>query len=207
MTTMKRFTTAFAMLALAALPVAGQQMHKGPAGQQGGMTGQDMMQMCHAMMGGGGMGGHAMMGDSSTMMGGGAMDGHAMMGGSGAMTGGGMMGMMQGMGTSPAALLGASERLSLTSEQIALLESMAETTRGAHQEHMQAAMAAHQKAGEALNADTPDLEVYERSLQEAAGHMVQAHVAMTRGSLSAQAVLTPEQRAALKDGGHAQHHR
>lgn len=208
MTTMKRLTTAFAMLAFAALPVAGQQMHKGAAGHQGGMMGQDMMQMCHAMMGGaGGMGGHAMMGDSSTMMGGGAMAGHAMMGASGAMTGSGTMGMMQGMGTSPAALLGASERLSLSAEQKAVLESLAETMREAHQEHMQAAMAAHQKAAEALKADTPDLDAYERSLQEAAGHMVQAHVAMTRGSLSAQAVLTQEQRAALKDGGHAQHHR
>jgi hypothetical protein len=214
---MKRFTTAFAMLALAALPVAGQQMQMGPAGQKGGMMGQDMMQMCHAMMGeGGGMGGHAMMGGSDAMMG-----------------GGGMKGMMQGMGPSPAAVLGAAERLELTLEQQSLLGSLAETTREAHQDHMQAVMVAHQKAAEALKTDAPDLDAYERSLQEAAGHMVQAHVAMTRGSLSAQAVLTQEQRAELKDGmalmgsmmcgmmgegammngqpgedgGHAQHHR
>ena len=205
MTTMKRFTTAFAVLALAALPVAGQQMHMGAPGHQGGMMGQDMMQMCHAMMGeGGGMGGHAMMGGAGAMMGGGgAMGGHAMMSGAGAMAGGTMMGMMQemqGMGTSPSALLAASERLSLTPEQMALLESMAEAMREAHQEHMQAVMAAHQKAAEALKGDTPDLDAYERGLQEAPGHMVQAHVAMTKGSLSAQAVLTQEQRAELKDG-------
>lgn len=204
MTTMTRFTTTFAMLAFAAAPVAGQQMKMGALGQQGGMMDKDMMQMCHAMMGeGGGMAGHAMMDKDA------GMEGHAMMGGSGAMTGqsmmggGGMMEMMQGMqamGTNPAALLGASERLSLTPEQTALLKSMAETTREAHQGHMQAVMAAHQKAAEALKADTPDLKAYERYLQEAAGHMVQAHVAMTTGSLDAQAVLTQEQQAKLKDG-------
>ena len=198
--TMKRWTMVLTLLALAASPVAGQQMQMGAPGQHGAMKDQATMQMCHAMMGGGGMGGHAMMGDSA------AMQGHAMMGGEG-------MGMMQGMGPSPAALLGAGERLQLTPEQKAQLQGLAKTADEDHRTHMQAAMAAHQRAAEALASESPDLAAYERDLQEAAGHMVQAHVAMTRASLDARAALTPAQRTELmgaqpgEPGGHAQHHR
>ncbi|MHB1192841.1 MAG: Spy/CpxP family protein refolding chaperone [Longimicrobiales bacterium] len=201
--TMKRWTTALAMLALAAGPVAGQQMRMGAPGQHGAMKDQATMQMCHAMMG-----------DSA------AMQGHSMMGGE-------MTGMMQGMGSGPAAILSAAERLQLTPEQKAQLQGLAKTADENHRTHMQAVMAAHQRAADALAADSPDLEAYERDLQEAAGHMVQAHVDMTRASLEARAVLTPLQRTEMGGdlalmgpmmcgmmgaqpggaGGHAQHHR
>jgi predicted transcriptional regulator len=191
MTTIKRFTTAFAMLAFAAAPVAGQQTQMGMPHQHGGMMDQGTMQMCHAMMGpGGGMGGHAMVGGSDAMMGQG-MGGAAM--------DGGMMGRMQGIRPTPAAILGAAESLKLTPDQKTRLEELARTTNESHQAHMQAAMAAHQKASEASTGDTPDLQAYERGLQEAAGHMVQAQVAMTRGSLDARAVLTSEQRTEMQE--------
>ena len=188
--TIKTWTTAVAMLALAAAPVTGQQMRMGAPGQGAAKMSPDTMQMCHAMMGeGGGMGGHAMMGEGS------GMGGHAMMGG-GDM---GMMSLMQGVQPTPADVLGAEERLQLTPEQKASMESLANAAAESRQAHMQAAMAARQRAAEALKAEVPDLAAYERDLQEAADHMVQAHVAMTRASLEARAALTPEQRAELQD--------
>ncbi|HKJ02928.1 MAG TPA: Spy/CpxP family protein refolding chaperone [Longimicrobiales bacterium] len=201
MTTMKRLTTAFAMLTLAAAPVAGQQTQRGMPHSQGGMMNQGTIRMCHAMMGsGGGMSGHAGMGGSEAMMGeampGPGMMGRAMMGQVG---GHGVMDMTQWMGPTPAAVLGAAESLQLTPDQKTRLEELAKTTNENLQAHMQAAMAAHQKASEALTGDTPDLQAYQRGLQEAAGHMVQAQVAETRGSLDAGAVLTAEQRTEMQE--------
>jgi len=200
---MKRWTMALALFALAAAPVAGQRMQMGAAGQHGAMKDQAMMQTCHAMMGGSA-----------------AIQGHAMMGGE-------MTGMMQGMGSSPAALLSAAERLQLTPEQRALLEGLAKASDESQRAHLQSAMAAHQRAAEVLASDSPDLRAYERDLQEAASHMVQAHMVMTRASLEARAVLAPAQRTEMGHdlaltgpmmcgmmgaqpggpGGHAQHHR
>lgn len=188
MTSMK-WMVAVALFAWGATPVAGQHMRMGAPGQQGGMMDQGMMQMCHAMMGrGGGMGGHAMMG------GGGAMQGHPMM------DGGGMMGMMQGLGPSPAALVGAADRLGLTPGQVSRLEALAMSSGESHQAHMDAATAARQEAAEALGADSADLDAYEEGLSRAADHMVQAHMDMVRAGLDATAVLTPEQRAELQNG-------
>lgn len=84
--TMKRMTTALALLAFTAMPAVGQQMPMGAAGHKVEGMGEGVMQICQGMMaGGGGMGGHAMMGGQ------GAMKGHAMMGGNGTMPEGGMM--------------------------------------------------------------------------------------------------------------------
>ena len=187
--TSMRWVVAGALFALGASPVAGQHMRMGAPAQQGGMMDQGMMQMCHAMMGGGGaMGGHAMMGGA------GAMQGQSMMGGDG------MMGLMQDMGPSPAALLGAADHLGLTPGQVSRLEALAMSLGESHQAHMDAAMAARQEAAGALGAESADLDAYERELKSAAEHMVQAHMVMIRAGLDASAVLTPEQRAELHSG-------
>lgn len=178
--TMKGWTTMLALLALAAAPAAGQQMPMAGHGQPGAFMAPDMMQMCHSMMGGGGM-----------MSGQGAMGHSSMMGGGG---------MMEGMAPSPAALLGASEQLSLTADQKAKIEVLAKSANESHKTHMEGAASAGQKATAALQGDAPDLKAYEADLQEAAQHMVQAHVAMTRASLDARVVLTPEQRKKLQEG-------
>ncbi|MDP2958254.1 MAG: Spy/CpxP family protein refolding chaperone [Longimicrobiales bacterium] len=172
-----RWVVAGALLALGAAPVAGQHMRMGAPGQQGGMMDQGMMQMCHAMMGGAG-----------------AMQGQSMMGGDG------MMGLMQDMGPSPAALVGAADHLGLTPDQVSRLEALAMSSGESHHAHMDAAMAARQEAAGALGAESADLDAYERELKNAADHMVQAHMAMVRAGLDASAVLTPEQRAELHSG-------
>lgn len=106
----------------------------------------------------------------------------------------GMMGSMQ---AGPGMILRSAEALELTPDQTERLEALQERTHSEHQEHMQAAMAAHQEAAAALEGDAPDLEAYSAALGEAADHMVVAHVAMTRASLEARAILTPEQREKL----------
>lgn len=188
------------MLGAAAAPVAGQGM--GMAGQSGGAMDSGMMQMCHAMSGG--------VMDDSMMQGGGAMEGHAGMMAGGSMEGmsgmqhmdrmSGMMSMMQGMGLGPAALLGAADRLQLSPAQKSRLGALAEKAAQEHQGHMQAIMAAHQDGAEALKATAPDLDAYQRTLEVAADHMVQAHMAMTRATIEARGVLTEEQRGQVQEG-------
>lgn len=233
---------AVTLLVAATVPVAGQEAPADSSAQNSGM-GQGMMQTCHAMMGGGSMmGAQGMMGSQGAMgghqggmmgvMGGqGGMSGHQghMTGGQKMMGSGWMMGsqgmagmgMMRGTGVGPQALLGAADRLGLNDDQTARLQDIASTSRGSHQTHMQAAAAARKNAADALSADSPDLTAYQDALQEAANHMVQAHVAMTRASIEARAVLTPDQLKKLGEltaqggmmsgmgtgGGHAQHHR
>ena len=110
------------------------------------------------------------------------------------------MGMMATGGPGPAAILRASDALALSDEQTGRLEAIQTELSGTQQTHMERAAAAHARAQQALQGDSPDFSTYESALKEAAEEMVQAHVAMTKGSLSAQAVLTQEQRAELKDG-------
>lgn len=185
MTSMK-WMVAGTLFAWGATPVAGQHMRMGAPGQQGGMMDQGMMQTCHAMMGGG-MAGHAM------MSGAGAVQGQSMMGG------GAMTDLMQHMGPSPAALLGAAEHLGLTPDQTTRLEALATSSAERHQVHMDAAMTARQGAAGALGSDKIDVDAILGGLRGAADHMVEAHIDVVRASLDASAVLTPEQRAELEN--------
>lgn len=112
------------------------------------------------------------------------------------MMGGGMMGMMHGQ---PAMLLQASDALGLTPEQVEGLTALRDRARPEHQQHMQAAMAAHRTAATALEGDAPDLDGYEEALTEASQHMVMAHVAMARSAVEARGLLTAEQRTKLEE--------
>lgn len=127
----------------------------------------------------------------------GQMEGMDMQGMRGQMMGPGMMGGMDAMHGGPGMILRSSQALALTAAQTERLEALQERVRSEHQEHMQAAMAAHQEAAAALEGDAPDLDAYSAALNEAADHMVVAHVAMTRATLDAREILTPEQREKL----------
>jgi Spy/CpxP family protein refolding chaperone len=111
----------------------------------------------------------------------------------------GMMGMMQLMHAQPAMLLEASEALDLTSEQTQQLTALRDRARPEHEQHQEAAMAAHRSAAAALEGDAPDLDAYAAALGQASDHMVMAHVAMTRTAFEAREILTPEQREKLRE--------
>lgn len=201
-----RWMATLALAVLGAAPATAQQRQQG--GERPTM-GSGMMQMCHMMEGGDatgrtmmrgqrGMPGHGQMMGTGMMAGG--MMGAGMMGDA-EMMGGGMMGMgMMGMmGTSPAALLGAADRLELTPEQTSRLEELAQRAEQDLQQHMQPVMDAHARAAEALQGEAPDLQAYEQALHEASGRMVQAHVAAARTAVEAREVLTPEQREQVQE--------
>lgn len=94
-------------------------------------------------------------------------------------------------------ILRSSEALALTPSQTERLEALQEQVQSEHKEHMRATMAAHQQAAAALGGDAADLDTYTAALNEAADHMVMAHVAMARATLEAREILTPEQRDKL----------
>lgn len=138
----------------------------------------------------------------------GQMDGMGMEGMEGQMMGSGMTGMMGGMHASPAMILRSADDLALTPDQTRRLEALQEEVRSGHQSHMQAAMVAHRQAAAAVEGEALDLDAYRVALDEAADHMVAAHVAMTRASLDAREILTPEQREKLPNmmgGMHGMH--
>lgn len=115
------------------------------------------------------------------------------------MPGPAMQQCMDMMGGPPAAvLLEHVEALGLTADQVSRLEVIRDQTQAAAREHMQPVRAAHMSAAELLRADSPDLDEYEDALEEAAEHMVAAHVAVVRASLAAREVLTAEQRSTLQ---------
>jgi Spy/CpxP family protein refolding chaperone len=111
----------------------------------------------------------------------------------------GMMGMMQLMHAQPAMLLEAAEALDLTSEQTQQLTALRDRARPEHEQHQEAATAAHRAAAAALEGDAPDLDAYAAALGQASDHMVMGHVAMTRTALEARQILTPEQREKLQE--------
>lgn len=187
MSTRTMIAAAVLMGALAAPATAQQHQHGQMQGQQesGSMMSCPMMQQMMQ-----GMHGQTMEG----------MDGmHDMQGMQGQMMGQGMMGMMGAMHRGPGMILQSSEALALTPDQTEQLETLQEQVRSEHQQHMQAAMAAHRQAATALEGDAPDLDAYRAALDEAADHMVTAHVAMTRAGLDAREALTPEQREKLAE--------
>jgi Spy/CpxP family protein refolding chaperone len=89
------------------------------------------------------------------------------------------------------------DELSLTAEQKTRLEALRTQSSEAAHPHMQQAMAAHQKAVQTLQGDSPDLVAYESALKEATNHMTAMHVASARAGIDARAVLTPDQRMKL----------
>lgn len=173
MSTRTTIAAAVLMGALAVPAGAQQHQHGQTEGQEPGtMMSCPMMQGMHGQM---------------------MMEGMEMGDRQGQMMGSGMMRMHGG----PGMILMSSEALALTPAQTERLEALQERVRPEHQEHMQATMAAHQKAAAALEGDAADLDAYTAALNEAADHMVMAHVAMTRATLEAREILTPEQREQL----------
>lgn len=174
-----RATVAVTMLLIAATGVSAQRagMHAQRADSMPAMMGQDMMMM-RGMMGQGMMGQQMM-----TMMGRG-------------------MGMMATGGPGPAALLRIGDALELTDRQRSRLQQIQDETSANMRGHMQAAMAAHREAAEALGPKSPDFDAYESALREAADHMVVAHTLMAKAAFEAREVLTPEQREQLQRSMH-----
>lgn len=149
----------------------------GMMGQGGMMDGGMMQMMGQGMMGGG-------------MMGGGMMQ---MMMGEG-------MGMTGTGGPGPGMILRMGDALELTDEQRAELEAIQEEYQGTAAPMMSSMMDIQGEAADALAGDSPDFDAYEDALRDAAGTMVEAHVAMARAAAEARAVLTDEQRAQLQGG-------
>lgn len=138
-----------------------------------------------------------MMGEQMMM---GGMMGQGMMGSGMMQMMGQGMGMMATGGPGPAMILRMEDALDLTDDQIGRLEEIRQEFSGTQQQHMNAAMSAHQNARQALEGEDPDFEAYQEALQEASTHMVQAHVAMARAAVQARQVLTAEQRQRLQQG-------
>ncbi len=187
-----RWTTPLALAALAAAPLGAQQTGTMHGAGHEGMMGQGTMQMCSMMGGREMMGAQGMMDGHEGMMSGGTMAGHH------GMAAGGMGGMdpaMMGAG----ALFGGVD-LALTPDQQTRLDDLVAKARQERLTHMQAAMSVQADAAGALVGSEPDMGAYERALQEAATHMVQAHMAVAKASVEARALLTPEQLAKLPEG-------
>jgi Spy/CpxP family protein refolding chaperone len=110
-----------------------------------------------------------------------------------------MMSMMTMMQTTPAALLRNADDMGLDDSQRAALQEIEERFAGEHKDNMEEVESLHATAAETIAVDSPDWESYEATLREAADHMVSAHVAMTRASFEAKAILTAEQ---LESIGH-----
>ncbi len=106
---------------------------------------------------------------------------------------------MEMMGGPPAMmLLMHREQLALTADQVTRLETIRDGMQSSMSTHMEPIRAAHARAAELLRADAPDFDEYEDALEDAAEHMVAAHVAMVRMNVEAGQVLTAEQRAQLQ---------
>lgn len=153
--------------------------------QQPGMPMQDMDGM------------PGMMGEQMMM---GGMMGQGMMGSGMMQMMGQGMGMMATGGPGPAMILRMEDALDLSDDQVDRLEDIREEFSGSRQQHMNAAMSAHENARQNLEGENPDFDAYEEALQEASTHMVQAHLAMARASVQARQVLTAEQRERLQQG-------
>ena len=109
------------------------------------------------------------------------------------------MGMMPTGGPGPMMVLRLRDQLELTEEQVRTLETIQQEVRSRMEGTMQAMMATHRTAVEALEGADPDLDAYRRHLEGLADMMVEAHVAMARASLETRRVLTPEQRETLEE--------
>lgn len=118
------------------------------------------------------------------------------MGGMAGMTG--MSGMMDSMGPPmPGMLLMHKDQLKLTTAQVSKLTTLQTQAENACAAHMKLAMTAHQSAAKMLDASAPDFDAFAAKLREAAGHMIEGHVAMARAAVAARQELTAEQRQTL----------
>jgi Spy/CpxP family protein refolding chaperone len=112
----------------------------------------------------------------------------------------GMMMCSEGMGsmmmssTDPAMLLRAAEVLGLNARQKTTLQAIQTRHASTIASNQQQAKTAHQKLGDLLNAERPDLAAFEAALNQASTFGVNAHVAMARAAVEARAVLSKEQR-------------
>ena len=165
------------LLVASGLAAQGQQPSDSQSGMMGPGTGMGQMGMGQMMQ---------MMGEG--MMGSGMMQ----------MMGQGM-GMMATGGPGPAMILRMGDTLELTPQQRTRLEAIQSEYSDSVQPGMAAMMETHRTASAALQGDSPDFGAYEEALQEGAGRMVQAHVAMARAAAEARNVLTQEQREGLED--------
>ncbi|HSJ14230.1 MAG TPA: Spy/CpxP family protein refolding chaperone [Longimicrobiales bacterium] len=84
--------------------------------------------------------------------------------------------------------------LALTEDQKTKMNQLAVAAKSTCETHLQAAHAAHAAALTALEQN--DLDEYEDKLEDAAEHMIQAHVPVISSGIEAKALLTKEQRDA-----------
>ncbi len=165
-------------------------MGSGMYGQ--GINGQGMYG--RGMMGSGmygrGMYGQGMMGSGYAGAG-----GYPMMGG-GPM---GFGGMMAGGLVGPQQLIGMSERLGLSADQVSDLEDVQARAFTAAQAAMNQAAEARTRAVTTLEQNPSDFEAYADALRDVSTDITEANVAMARASFEARDLLTKEQRASLQE--------
>ena len=119
----------------------------------------------------------------------------------------GMAGMMAGMDhTRTAHMLaehGDEMGLALTEAQKTQMMELATSAKASCETHLKAAHTEHAAAQAALQGG--DLDAYEDKLEDAAEHVIQAHVPVIRSGIEAKALLTDEQRAKLPAKAHGAH--
>ena len=89
-------------------------------------------------------------------------------------------------------IMGASSALRLTADQLASLQTVAQSA-GPVQSTMQEAVAAYARAGVLLKGAAPDWAAYESGLRAGAEKMIAARVALARGDRAARNLLSDEQ--------------
>lgn len=89
-------------------------------------------------------------------------------------------------------IMGASSALRLTADQLASLQTVAQSA-GPVQSTMQEAVAAYARAGVLLKGAAPDWAAYESELRAGAEKMIAARVALARGDRAARKLLSDEQ--------------
>jgi len=172
------------------------QMMGTPYGMMGmmgsGMYGQGMYGQGRMGSGmyGQGMYGQGMMGSGYAGAG-----GYPMMGG-GTM---GFGGMMPGGLVGPQQLIGMSERLGLSADQVSDLEDVQARALTAAQAAMNQAAEARTRAVTTLEQNPSDFEAYANALRDVSTEITEANLAMARASFEARDLLTKEQRGSLEE--------
>ena len=114
----------------------------------------------------------------------------------------------------PTMLIHHAQDLALTPDQVTKVTALVTASTADCQNHLKAAMDAHQSAFELLGApsSSPDLAAYEAKLREATTHVLQAHIGVVKAGQEARALLTAEQlqklgkhESAQAGGGHTGH--
>lgn len=126
--------------------------------------------------------------------------GHGMMGGMGMMGGGMMGGMGMMMGPTPGFILAQKDALGLTAEQVTRLDSLQAQLTDTWQTHHATMQGVHQEMGELRQAQEPDLDRYQKLMQQMASSGAAMHVRIAKLSQEAERVLTPDQRSKVRYG-------